>query len=105
MPQGSKWKMGCPNIHKAPGQSQLSKTDTGTLERNGPTRTRLIGKPHTTRRDALNRTNMPQESKQQMIRSNVHKAPGQSQLSKTDTNTLEQNDLTRMRLVGRPRTA
>ena len=38
MPQGSKQKMGHLNMHKAPEWSQLSKTDTGTLEQNGPTR-------------------------------------------------------------------
>ena len=35
--------MGHLNVHKAPGRSQLSKNDTGALERNGPTRTRLVG--------------------------------------------------------------
>ena len=30
--------MSHPNVHKAPRQSQLSKTDMSALERNGPTR-------------------------------------------------------------------
>ena len=38
MPQGRKWKTGRSNVHKAPEQSQLSKTDTGALERNSQTR-------------------------------------------------------------------
>ena len=38
MPQGSKWKMGHLNMHKAPRRSQLSKADTGALERNNMTR-------------------------------------------------------------------
>ena len=37
MPQGRKQQTGHPNVHKAPWQSQPSKTDMGTLERNGPT--------------------------------------------------------------------
>ena len=39
--------MSHPNVYKAPGQSQLRKTDTSTLEQNGPTRTRPVGRPHT----------------------------------------------------------
>ena len=35
---GSKRQTGCPDVHKAPGRSQLSKSDTGTLEPNDPTR-------------------------------------------------------------------
>ena len=37
MRQGRKWQVGHLNMQKAPGQSQLRKTDTGALERNGPT--------------------------------------------------------------------
>ena len=51
--QGSKWKIGCPNVHKAPEQSQISKTDTGALERNGSTRTRPVGRPHMVRHSVL----------------------------------------------------
>ena len=65
MPQGSKWKTGHLNMHKALRWSQLRKTDTGTLEQNGPTRTHLVGRPHTVQHDAPDRMNMPQGSKQQ----------------------------------------
>ena len=51
MPQGSKQKTGCQNVHKAPGQSQLSKTDTGALERNGPTRPEHARSGDLTQRD------------------------------------------------------
>ena len=37
MPQGRKQKIGHPNVNKAPRRSQLSKTDTSALDRNGPT--------------------------------------------------------------------
>ena len=36
--ENQKWQTGRPNMHKAPRLSQLSKTDTGALERNGLTR-------------------------------------------------------------------
>ena len=36
---GCKWKTGHPKVHKAPGWSQLSKSDTGTLGPNDPTQT------------------------------------------------------------------
>ena len=97
--------MGRLNLHKAPGRSQLSKTDMGTLERNGPTRTRPVGQPHTTRHDALDRTNMPQGRKKKMRRPKVHKAPRWSQLSKIDIGALEQNGPTQTRLVGQPHMA
>jgi len=73
--------MGRPNVHKAPGCSQLSKTDTGSLQRNGMTRTRLVRRPHTARHDAPDRT-MPHGRKWQTRRPNLHKAPRRSQLSK-----------------------
>ena len=94
MPQGSKRQTSHPNVHKAPGQSQLRKTDTSTLERNDPTRTCLVERPdHKARHGALDRK-MPKGSKQKMGHSNVHKALVQSELSKTDTGTLERNGLT-----------
>ena len=80
--------MGRLNVHKAPGQSQLSKTDMGTLEQNGPTSTCLVGRRHTVRHGAPNRT-MPQGNKPKIGCPNVHKAPTWSQLSKTDMGTLE----------------
>ena len=105
MPQGSKQKMGQTSVHKAPGRSQLSKTDTGSLERNSPTGTRPIGRrPHTARHDAPERTSMPQGSKQQTSRPNVHKAPQRLELSKTNTGTLERNGPTQMRPIERPYT-
>ena len=88
MPQGGKWKTGHPNVHKALEWSQLSKTDTGALERNGPTRTRPVGRPHTARHNVPDRT-MPQGIKWQTGHPNVHKAPRWSQLRKTDTGALE----------------
>ena len=106
MPQGRKWKTGHLNMHKALGRSQLSKTDTGALKRNGSTKTRLVGRrPHTARHDAPDRTNMTHERKHKMGHPNVHKALEQSQLSKTDTGTLEKNGPNRMRLVGQPHMA
>ena len=43
--------MGHSNVHKAPRQSQLSKTDTGALELNGLTRPELAESGDLTRRD------------------------------------------------------
>ena len=91
MPQGSKQQMGWQNVHKAPGQSQLNKTDTGGLERNDPTQTRPVGRPHMVQHGVLDRT-MPQGIKWKMGRLNMHKAPRRSQLSKTDTGALKRND-------------
>ena len=80
--------MGHLNMHKGPRWSQLSKTDTGALEQNGPTRMRPVGRPRTARHGTPDRM-MPQGSKQKTGRSNMYKALGQSQLSKTDTGALE----------------
>ena len=82
--------MGRLNMHKALGQSQLSKIDTGALEQNDTTRTRPIGRPHTVQHGTPDRT-MPQGRKWKTSHLNVHKAPRQSQLSKIDTGTLELN--------------
>ena len=146
MSQGSKQKMGCLNVHKGLGRSQLSKTDTGTLERNSSTRPECTRSIDLTRCDtacpterchkgenskwatqtctrdpgghnlakliwalsnemaqpdlnvpgratshgAPERT-MPQGIKWKMGHPNVHKEPGWTQLSKTDTGALEQN--------------
>ena len=95
--------MGRTNVHKAPGWSQLSKTDKGALERNDPTRTRPIRRPRTARHGAPDRM-MSQGIKQKMGHRNMHKAPGHSQLRKTDTGALERNVLTRTRPVRRPHT-
>ena len=99
MPQGRKWKMGYPNMYMAPGWSQISKTDTGALELNDPTRTCLVGKPPTMRHHVPDRM-IPQGIKLKTGFLNVHKAPGWSQLSKTDMGTLERNNLTRSFPVG-----
>ena len=93
--------MGCMKMHKAPRQSQLSKIDTGTLEENDPNQTCPVRRPCTTRHRTPDRM-MPQGSKWKMGRPNMHKAPGRSQLSKTDTGALERNELNRTRPVGRP---
>ena len=86
--------MSHPTVHKGIGQSQLSKIDTGILERNGLTRTHLVGRPHTMRHDTPDQT-MPQGSKRQTDHPNVNKAPRWSQLSKTDMGALKRNDSTR----------
>ena len=96
MPQGSKHQTYHSNVHKGLRQSQLSKTDTGTLERNNPTRTRSIGRPHMVRQYTAPNRMMLQGRKWQMGCPNMHKALGQSQLSKTDTGALERNGLTRL---------
>ena len=89
MPHGRKWKTGCLNEYKAPRWSQLSKTDMGTLERNGLTRKRPVGQPdHKARHGAPGRI-MPHGSKRKTGCPNVHNAPEWSQLSKTDTGALE----------------
>ena len=80
--------MGHLNVHKAPRQSQLSKNDTDALEQNDLTRTRLVGRPHTTGHGTHDRM-MPQGIKWETGFPNVHKALRWSQLSKTDTGTLE----------------
>ena len=80
-------------VHKAPRQSQLSKTDTGTLERNLPTRTCPVERPHMAQHGTPERT-MPQGRKWQTGHPNMHKAPGKSQISKTDTDALERNGST-----------
>ena len=49
MPQGRKQQTSHPNVHKAPERSQPSITNMGALERNGPTRTCLAGRPRTAR--------------------------------------------------------
>ena len=55
--------MGYPNVNTALGWShELRKTDTGTLERNGPNRTRPVGRPHTARQGTPDRT-IPQGRK------------------------------------------
>ena len=90
-------------MHKAPRGSEISKTDIGALEQNGPTRTCLVRRPHMARHGAPDRM-MPQGRKWQTGRSNMHKALEQSQICKTDTGTLEQNSPTRAPPVGRPRT-
>ena len=46
---GSKRQTGRPDVHKAPGRSQLSKSDTGALRPNGPTRTDALTRCHTAR--------------------------------------------------------
>ena len=56
MPQGRKWQTGHPNVHKAPEQSQLSKTNTGALERNDPTRPKRAQSGDFTRRDTAHPT-------------------------------------------------
>ena len=96
--------MGRLNVHKPPGWSQLSKIDTGTLERNNATQTCLVGRPHMEQHGPPDQT-MPQWRKQQMGHLNMNKASRQSQLNKTDTGALEQNVPTSMCLVGRPHTA
>ena len=88
MQQGTKWQTGHPNLQKELKQSQLNKTDTGALERNGPTQMPPVRQPHTTRHDAPDRM-MPQGSKQKTGRSNMHKAPELSQLSKINMGALE----------------
>ena len=81
-------------MHKAPEWSQLNKTNTGALERNGPIgQTRPVERPHIARNDAPERM-ISQGRKQKMGHPNVHKAPRWSQLSKIDTGALEQNGAT-----------
>ena len=46
-----KMENGPPNMHKAPGQSQLSKTDTDALERNDPTQPEGARSDDLTQRD------------------------------------------------------
>ena len=94
MPQGRKWQMGHPNMHKAPRWSQLSKTNTGALKWNGPTRMRRVGWPYTAWHDAPKKI-MPQGRKSKMGHRNMHKAAEWSQLSKIDMGTLERNGPTR----------
>ena len=67
------------NMHKAPGWSQLSKTDTGALKRNSH---------HKAQHDAPDQT-MPHGTKWKTGRPNLPKAPVWSQLRKTDTGALE----------------
>ena len=80
--------MGRLNVHKEPGWSQITKTNTGALQQNDPTRTGPVGQPHMARHDAPDQK-MPQGIKWQTGFPNVHMALEQSQLRKTDTGTLE----------------
>ena len=80
MPQGSKWKMGHPNMHKGPGWSQLSKADTGALKQNNLTRTCPIGPLHMARHNAPDRM-MPQGRKWKTGFPKVHKVPGSDNLA------------------------
>ena len=80
--------MGRMKVKKAPRWSQLNKTDTGALKRNDPTRMRPVERPHMARHGTPDRT-MPHGSKWKMGCSNVHNAPGWSQLRKNDTGTLK----------------
>ena len=90
---GRKWKMGRPNMHKTPGWSQLSKSDTGALGPNNPTRARLAGCPHPARHDTPDRMDA-HGRKWKMGQPNVYKAPWQSQLCKIDMVALKRNDPT-----------
>ena len=81
--------MGYLNVQREPEQSQLSKTNTGALERNRQTRTRPIERPHSMARHSAPDRAMPQGRKWKTGLLNVHKARGWSQLSKTDTGALE----------------
>ena len=71
-----------------------SKSDKRTLGQNRATRTPPSVRPHPGRHEGPRRTDAHQ-SKRQTGRPDVHKAPGRSQLSKSDTGALGPNDPTR----------
>ena len=95
MAQERKRQKGRPNVHKAPGRSQLSKNDTGALARNGPTRPERTPSHETARPERAPSHGPPdrmmaQERKWKKGHPNVHKALERSQLSKNDTGTPEE---------------